>query len=107
MEASEGSASTLSGFMERRRRSSLIRRPRDIKGSLHSFTFLQPSTHPNPSFRKADGHCGPASENTLKLKLKLGGVTRTFQTKSEATVKLSTVTVRKLRFGPSSLRLLL
>uniref|UniRef100_A0A1J3DKB3 INO80 complex subunit B-like conserved region domain-containing protein n=1 Tax=Noccaea caerulescens TaxID=107243 RepID=A0A1J3DKB3_NOCCA len=85
MEASEASASTLSGFMERRRRSSLIRRPRDIKGSLHSFTFLQPSTQPNPSFRKADSHCGPASENTLKLKLKLGGVTRTFQTKSEAT----------------------
>ncbi|CAA7017091.1 unnamed protein product [Microthlaspi erraticum] len=86
MEASEASASTLAGFMERRRRSSLIRRPRDVKGSLHSFTFLQPSTQqPNPSYRKANG---PASENTLKLKLKLGGgVTRTIQTNSEAKVK--------------------
>ncbi|XP_009134918.1 INO80 complex subunit B isoform X2 [Brassica rapa] len=64
---SEGSTSTLSGFMDRRRRSPLIRRPRDIKGSLHSFTFMPPS-----------------SDNSLKLKLKLGGgLTRTIQTNSE------------------------
>ncbi|KAH0933923.1 hypothetical protein HID58_011040 [Brassica napus] len=56
--------------MDRRRRSPLIRRPRDIKGSLHSFTFMPPS-----------------SENSLKLKLKLGGgLTRTIQTNSEAGV---------------------
>ncbi|KAG5405482.1 hypothetical protein IGI04_011601 [Brassica rapa subsp. trilocularis] len=67
---SEGSTSTLSGFMDRRRRSPLIRRPRDIKGSLHSFTFMPPS-----------------SDNSLKLKLKLGGgLTRTIQTNSEAGV---------------------
>ncbi|XP_013627514.1 PREDICTED: INO80 complex subunit B-like [Brassica oleracea var. oleracea] len=61
----EGSTSTLSvGFMDRRRRSPLIRRPRDIKGSLHSFTFMPPS-----------------SDNTLKLKPKLGGgLTRTKST---------------------------
>lgn len=103
MEASEGSPSTLAGFTDRKRRSSKLRRPRDIKGSLQSFTFMPPSTHANialsnegnPSFRKADSNCGSASENTLKLKLKLGGVTRTFQTNSEtgiytkATVKHS------------------
>lgn len=92
MEGSQGSASTLSGFMNKRRRSALPRRPRYIKGSLHSFTFMPPSTQANiafsneanPSFRNTDSLWGSASENTLKLKLKLGGVTRTFQTKSEA-----------------------
>ncbi|ESQ49369.1 hypothetical protein EUTSA_v10020778mg [Eutrema salsugineum] len=92
METSEGSASTIAGFMNRRRRSSVIRRPRDIKESLHSFTFMPPSTQANiapmiegnPDFSNADSRCGSASENTLKLKLKLGGVTRTIQTNSEA-----------------------
>ncbi|KAL1211878.1 hypothetical protein V5N11_023860 [Cardamine amara subsp. amara] len=91
MEGSQGSASTLYGFTDRRRRSALPRRPRYIKGSLHSFTFMPPSTQANialsneanPSFKNTDSLCGSASENTLKLKLKLGGVTRTFQTKSE------------------------
>ncbi|KAH0890996.1 hypothetical protein HID58_053425 [Brassica napus] len=59
----EGSTSTLSGFMDRRRRSPLIRRPRDIKGSLHSFTF--------------------------KLG---GGLTRTIQTNSEAGVYTKSTT---------------
>ncbi|CAH8353310.1 unnamed protein product [Eruca vesicaria subsp. sativa] len=67
---SEGSASTLAGFMDRRKRSPLIRRPRDVKESFNSFT---PSNESNPTL------------NTLKLKLKLGGgVTRTIQTNSEA-----------------------
>ncbi|KAG2273464.1 hypothetical protein Bca4012_040299 [Brassica carinata] len=76
--ASEGTVSTLAaGFMDRRKRSPLIRRPRDVKESFHSFTS---STQPNVS---------PSNEsnptlNTLKLKLKLGGgVTRTIQTNSK------------------------
>ncbi|XP_018434770.2 uncharacterized protein LOC108807032 [Raphanus sativus] len=80
--ASEGgSPSTLAGFMDRRKRSPLIRRPRDVKESFHSVTCPPPSTQTNVS---------PSNEsnptlNTLKLKLKLGsGVTRTIQTKSEA-----------------------
>lgn len=93
MEDSEGSPSTLVGFTERRRRSSKLRRPRDIKASLQSFTFMPSSTHvniaptneANPSIRNGDSNCGSTSENKLKLKLKLGGgVTRTFQTNSEA-----------------------
>ncbi|CAH2054768.1 unnamed protein product [Thlaspi arvense] len=85
MEASEGSSSALAGFIDRRRRSSLIRRPRDIKRSLHSFTFMKPSTQANiaPSKEGNPSLCGSASENPLKLKLKLGGVTRTIQTNSE------------------------
>ncbi|KAF3550413.1 hypothetical protein DY000_02003738 [Brassica cretica] len=60
----EGSTSTLSvGFMDRRRRSPLIRRPRDIKGSLHSFTFMLG-----------------------------GGLTRTIQTNSEAGVYTKSTT---------------
>lgn len=93
MEDSGGSASTLAGFTGRRRRSALPRRPRDIKGSLHSFKFLPPSTQTNtalsneanPSFRNTNSLCGSVSENKLKVKLKLGaGVTRTLQTNSEA-----------------------
>ncbi|VVA96735.1 unnamed protein product [Arabis nemorensis] len=93
MEDSEGSPSTLAGFTDRRRRSSKLRRPRDIKASLQSFTFMPSSTHvniaptneANPSIRNGDSNCGSTSENKLKLKLKLGGgVTRTFQTNSEA-----------------------
>lgn len=79
--ASEGTVSTLAaGFMDRRKRSPLIRRPRDVKESFHSFTS---STQPNVS---------PSNEsnptlNTLKLKLKLGGgVTRTIQTNSKASI---------------------
>ncbi|XP_010486192.1 PREDICTED: stress response protein nst1-like [Camelina sativa] len=93
MEGSQVSASTtLAGFSGRRRRSSLPRRPRYIKGCLHSFTFLPPSTQSdtaltkqaNSSFRNATSLCGSVvSENPLKLKLKLGGVTRTIQTNSE------------------------
>ncbi|CAH8288217.1 unnamed protein product [Eruca vesicaria subsp. sativa] len=78
MDASDGSVSSSTGFMDKRRRSSLIRRPRDIKGSLQSFTLMPPSTQP---------HIAPSNEgeNTLKLNLKLGGaVTRTIQTNSEA-----------------------
>ncbi|KAJ0244387.1 PAPA-1-like family protein / zinc finger [Hirschfeldia incana] len=75
--ASEGSPSTLAGFMDRRKRSPLIRRPRDVK---ESFTPMPPSTEAN---------IAPSNESnptlsTLKLKLKLGsGVTRTIQTNSE------------------------
>lgn len=99
MEGSQGSASTLAGFTGRRRRSALPRRPRDIKGSLHCFTFLPPSTQattalsnePNPSVRNTNSLCGSVSENPLKLKLKLGGVTRTIQTNSEAGVYTDTL----------------
>ncbi|XP_023641629.1 INO80 complex subunit B isoform X2 [Capsella rubella] len=89
MEAAQGSASTLAGFKGRRRRSALPRRPRHIKESLHSFTFLPPSStalsnEPNPNVRNTNSLCGSVTENPLKLKLKLGGVTRTIQTNSEA-----------------------
>ncbi|CAN6809596.1 unnamed protein product [Brassica oleracea] len=78
----QGSTSTLSvGFMDRRRRSPLIRRPRDIKGSLHSFTFMPPS-----------------SENTLKRKLG-GGLTRTIQTNSEAGVYTKSTTQKTMYLG--------
>ncbi|CAN8260235.1 unnamed protein product [Cochlearia groenlandica] len=90
MESLESFASTLDGFKDRRRRSSKLRRPRYVKGGSQSITFMPPSTyaHTNEgdhSFRKHDSFCGSTSENTLKLKLKLGGgVTRTFRTSSES-----------------------
>nr|VDC77920.1 unnamed protein product [Brassica rapa] len=81
--ASEGSPSTLTGFMDKRKRSPLIRRPRDVKESFHSLTSKPPSTQPNVSPSNEDN----PSLNTLKLRLKLGGgVTRTIQTNSDASI---------------------
>ncbi|KAF3599274.1 hypothetical protein F2Q69_00039073 [Brassica cretica] len=90
--ASEGSPSTLAGFMERRKRSPLIRRPRDVKESFRSFTFPPPSPQPNIATSNEDN----PSLNTLKLRLKLGGgVTRTIQANSEtSTYTKATKTMR-------------
>ncbi|WZZ29884.1 hypothetical protein YC2023_013285 [Brassica napus] len=90
--ASEGSPSTLAGFMDRRKRSPLIRRPRDVKESFRSFTFPPPSPQPNIATSNEDN----PSLNTLKLRLKLGGgVTRTIQANSEtSTYTKATKTMR-------------
>ncbi|XVF62460.1 hypothetical protein PTKIN_Ptkin09bG0009500 [Pterospermum kingtungense] len=90
METFGGSASAVVGCAIKKKRSSISRRPRaTLQTFTHNYIFMSSSTTAIGSSGNEDqnfryGSNGFGNENKLKLKLKLGGVTRTIHTKSIA-----------------------
>ncbi|KAM7259930.1 hypothetical protein ACFE04_015671 [Oxalis oulophora] len=84
MESVDGFGLANEGHSVRKTRSVLARRPHSSSQTLlQKFTFLPPPTHSSASTSNSS-FTSQGSENKLKLKLKLGGITHTIQARASS-----------------------